>query len=622
MRNPVGDIPMEWYRDEKHIGYDLSGKKIIRKPRKDTLDAHLAKADDPQPWRNVYDEVNDEELRLTDDELKLLRRLRAGKFDPGYDPYADYPDPIDDPEHKIHPLFSRPEPKARFVPSKHEAKAVVKYVRLIRAGKLQRPKENKEGAELYNYDLWNTEMDVKWRGAVPIAAPKPKLPGHAESYNPPKEYLLTKEEEEELLKKHMEDRPMNFFPRKYDALRQVPHYPRILHERFERCLDLYLCPRAVKKRMNVDPESLLPKLPKPQDLRPFPTTLSIQFLGHTGRVNTISVQPSGVLLVSGSEDGTVRVWEVRTGRCLRVWDVRKPVTCVAWNPNPDLSIVAASAGTDVVLFEANFGDLEENAVDELIQRGREAATDAKAAAEGKKDLVTWKDADEGKREQGWLVTVTHMKPVKQISWHHKGDYLVTLSPTAMSKAVLIHQLSRRQTQNPFAKSKADAIKVMFHPSKPFLFVASRKHVKVYNLLKQALVKKLIGGFKFMSSFDIHPGGDNLVCTAIDRRISWFDMDLSAKPYKTLRYDNTGLSSVSFSKKYPLFATGGVDGNVYVFHGMVYSDLLQNPLIVPVKKLHAHKSDGGEGTIDVLFHPTQPWLFTSGMDNKIQLFTEL
>ena len=43
--------PERRYKNEKHIGYDLSGKKIIRKPRKDTLDAHLAKADDPQSWR-------------------------------------------------------------------------------------------------------------------------------------------------------------------------------------------------------------------------------------------------------------------------------------------------------------------------------------------------------------------------------------------------------------------------------------------------------------------------------------------------------------------------------------------------------------------------------------------
>jgi len=29
---------------------------------------------------------------------------------------------------------------------------------------------------------------------------------------------------------------------------QVPLYSQLLQERFERCLDLYLCPRTVKKR--------------------------------------------------------------------------------------------------------------------------------------------------------------------------------------------------------------------------------------------------------------------------------------------------------------------------------------------------------------------------------------
>lgn len=57
-----------------------------------------------------------------------------------------------------------------------------------------------------------------------------------------------------------------------------------LQERFERCLDLYLCPRVRRKRMHIDPQSLVPKLPKPRDLQPFPTTLCQRYLGHTGKV--------------------------------------------------------------------------------------------------------------------------------------------------------------------------------------------------------------------------------------------------------------------------------------------------------------------------------------------------
>lgn len=56
-----------------------------------------------------------------------------------------------------------------------------------------------------------------------------------------------------------------------------------MNERFERCLDLYLCPRVVKQRLNVDPKSLLPQLPKPRELQPFPTQELMAFVGHTNK---------------------------------------------------------------------------------------------------------------------------------------------------------------------------------------------------------------------------------------------------------------------------------------------------------------------------------------------------
>ena len=39
---------------------------------------------------------------------------------------------------------------------------------------------------------------------------------------------------------------MNFLPQKYSSLRLVPAYRRFINERFDRCLDLYLCPRKPK----------------------------------------------------------------------------------------------------------------------------------------------------------------------------------------------------------------------------------------------------------------------------------------------------------------------------------------------------------------------------------------
>jgi ribosome biogenesis protein ERB1 len=39
-----------------------------------------------------------------------------------------------------------------------------------------------------------------------------------------------------------EERPA-FVPTSFDCLRHVPVYASFIKERFERCLDLYLCPR-------------------------------------------------------------------------------------------------------------------------------------------------------------------------------------------------------------------------------------------------------------------------------------------------------------------------------------------------------------------------------------------
>lgn len=78
--------------------------------------------------------------------------------------------------------------------------------------------------------------------------------------------------------------------------------------------------------------------------------------------------------------------------------------------------------------------------------------------------------------------------------------------------------------------------------------------------------------------------------------------------------------VMFHPKYPLFASASDDGTARVFHGRVFNDFVTNPVIVPVKILKAHKpQEYGLGTLDCCWHPTQPWLFTSGADRQIVLF---
>ncbi|CAD6261996.1 unnamed protein product [Miscanthus lutarioriparius] len=595
-RNTVGDVPLEWYKDEEHIGYDIDGRKIKKRDREGRIEAYLRNADDAKNWRKIYDEYNDEEVQITKDEAKIISRLLKGKTPhTNVDPYPDYVDWFEY-EDKGHPLSSAPEPKRRFVPSKWEHKKVVKLVRAIRNGwiKFDKPKEERN-----LYLLWGDETDTadnKRHVLSYIPPPKPKLPGHEESYNPSIEYIPTQEEIDSYQLMYEEDRP-KFIPKRFESLRSVPAYEKALREGFDRCLDLYLCPRTRKKHINIDPESLKPKLPSKKDLRPYPKTCYLEFKGHASPVKSISVEITGQWLASGSCDGTIRVWEVETGRCLKVWNVGGDVRNIAWNPSPDRPILAAVVGHDLLLINAEVGNEEmQMRVKDLLKIDEMAQDDT----DDKKPAVRWM-----KHEKLDGITLIHQKAVSNVEWHYKGDYFTTLT--------------KKHSHHPFRKLPGLPVAATFHPSQKMFFVATKKFVQVYDLQKAQLVKKLESGLREISSISIHPGGDNVIVGSKDGKLCWFDTDLSTRPYKTLKIHSKDITSVIFHRKYPLFASSSEDCTAYVCHGMVYSDLNQNPLIVPLEILRGHSSSDGRGVLDCKFHPKQPWLFTAGADSVIRLY---
>lgn len=208
-----------------------------------------------------------------------------------------------------------------------------------------------------------------------------------------------------------------------------------------------------------------------------------------------------------------------------------------------------------------------------------------------------------------------------IAWHRKGDYLAAVAPHAGRAAVVVHQISRAQSQCPFSKPKGDVQCVLFHPNKPFLFVATKQHIRIYHLVKQLMVKKLLSSCRWISYMDVHPSGDHLLVGSLDRRVTWFDLDLSSKPYRTLKYHPKAVRAATFHRLHPLFASSSDDGTVHVFHGTVYSDLMRSPLIVPLKILRGHKVVSGLGVLAIAFHPQQPWIFSAGADGTVRLFQD-
>lgn len=599
-----------------HMGYDLEGEKIAKPTQEDKIDEYLALNENSSAWRSVYDEETGKRIVISDKEMAYIKRIQQGQGLSKYDPEHWFIE-LSGATTDFMPTTATPEPKRRFVPSKWEALRIRKLAYAIRKGRIKLDKDEKPKEPQFHL-IWDNQEDEPARRIDHVPPPKPKLPGHEESYNPPEEYLFDEEEEEAWKNTAGEDRRINFVPQKYASMRHIPSYKQFHKERFERCLDLYLVARARRKRPPVDLSTLVSQLPKPSELKPFPSSEAFQYIGHKGQITSLSVDPTGQWLISSGSDKTVRLWEIKTTRCVKVWTLPAVVQCLEWNPSRNVSLVALSCGSDVLLLTPPVASAEQREnTDALFENFGEAKLN-----ETLKKVIEWKIPEEQLREEGFKLRISYNKKgvvSKFLTWHGKGDYLASVYPDNAVSGIFIHQISKRQTQAPFNKTKGQVQCVRFHPSKPFFILATQKAVRVYNLLKQALTKKLSPSVQQITSLDVHPEGDNLIIGSLDRKVCWFDLDLSTKPYKTLKYHEYGVRSVRYHKRYPLFASSSDDGNVHVFHGTVYSDLLTNPLIVPLKVLRGHQVTDDLGVQDIIFHPTQPWIFSAGADSTIRLF---
>ncbi|XP_046911786.1 ribosome biogenesis protein bop1-B [Dermatophagoides farinae] len=632
--NTIGNIPYEWYKDYVHIGYDVDGRKIIKPKNDDQVQEFLNQIDDPNYWRTVKDNLAGQKVVLSDQDVNLVKRIRNAKCpDPTYNQYESFIDFFTY-EKMIHPVTNRPEPKAAFIPSLSEKRLVSKLVSAIKKARLKpKPVIKKPKPFEFNYDLWEKDGEKNPRLDRYIPAPKPKPPGHEESYNPPPEYLFTDEEEKEWLEQDPEDRKINFIPRSYSSLRKVPAYPDFIKERFERSLDLYLCPRVRKNRIRVNPEDLIPELPKPSDLQPFPSIQSMVYSGHEANIVCITVEQSSQYMASGDKDGVVKIWEILTGRCFKTLKFSGPISNLSWSPNDSKSIVAIVVENMVYIINIGLGQRQivqqteqyfENLNPENNDDDGPSGEEESNIPKRKENPVChWKRIHQENDAEDWLkgirLIIKHDFEIKQLAWHAAGEYISTVMPHASNRSIVIHHLSRMKSQVPFKKIKDIIQYVKFHPTKAYFFVATKRTIRIYDLIKQQMTKKLSANCNEISSMAIHPGGDNIIISSMDPRVQWFDLDLSDKPYKTMRYHKKAVRCVDFHRKYPLFASSSDDGTVVVCHGMVYNDLLQNALIVPVKVLKAQNVKKQTEIMQCLFHPNRPWLFAIS-SNTVRLFT--
>ena len=221
-RYAIGNVPMKWYEDLEHAGYDLDGKKIAKAPNLDQLDKLVEKMSNPDFWKTIQDPLSGKKQVLNDEEIQILSSLRGSKTvktATSMDPHEPFLDIFSQDKMQTSLVGTNPSKKS-FIPSLLDKKKVGHLVNLIKMGKYKLDREEKEKEEKKDrkfYDIWgdferdeDLSKSQRARIKMQIPAPKAKLPGHEESYRPPPEYILDDEEKKKWEEEDEKDRKTNY----------------------------------------------------------------------------------------------------------------------------------------------------------------------------------------------------------------------------------------------------------------------------------------------------------------------------------------------------------------------------------------------------------------------------
>jgi WD40 repeat protein len=96
--------------------------------------------------------------------------------------------------------------------------------------------------------------------------------------------------------------------------------------------------------------------PASADLAPLGFQLLLKLCGHADSINEIVWSPDGATLASGSDDQTVRLWDIERGQLLNTLSAHQnDVMSVAWSP--DGRILASGDRYDIRFWDVESGEL-------------------------------------------------------------------------------------------------------------------------------------------------------------------------------------------------------------------------------------------------------------------------
>ncbi|EUC40026.1 hypothetical protein COCMIDRAFT_109863, partial [Bipolaris oryzae ATCC 44560] len=296
--------------------------------------------------------------------------------------------------------------------------------------------------------------------------------------------------------------------------------------------------------------------------------------GHTSGVTSVAFSAAGDRLASASHDGTVRVWDAKTGQPLHTLKGHtRGVNRVAFSAAGDRLASASDDKTTVKLWDVGTGTLTQTLADHSDSVWAVAfSPDGKwlASASRDKTVKLW-EADTG----AVVYTLTgHSGIVSAVAFSPDGKVLVSASHDGTVNLWDVGTGALRQT----LEGHSDSVwAVAFSPDGKRLASASRdKTVKLWGVDTGAVVYTLTGHSDIVSAVAFSPNGKVLVSGSHDRTIKMWEVSTGVL-LGTLDGHESFVRAVAFSPDGEVLASISYDKvpTTQVPHGkMSYNEVVK------------------------------------------------